>query len=425
MRRGIRRVLGFVPLTPAGLLVGIGSLWAWWGYGLGRGDLVLRTLGSVGLAVLALAMISSALASIQLYLALSQRRTVEAPLELEVGHAGPTGFSAKVTWLLPLVDAHVRWLTPEVRHRAIWQRGKLTERVTPTRRGEFDSIVREVTVEDHLGLASIRFEATEHRRVRFTPSVGALKNIHVVQGMAAGDAMSHPEGPPSGDPMDIRHYGAGDPIKFVLWKVFAKSRTLVVRTAERAIAPEQRTVAYLVSGPQDQAAAGATRVAIESNTLGTKWALCADGATDSATNRRHAMELIVQSAQTPTERGGEGLGRFLSSLQGPSRRAVVFVPPVPGPWLERVLASCGPEHLGGAQLDFVVCTDGIASPAKRGAGWLLATEPAEDGPVSADPVALGTVLRRLAGAGRLMVLDRQSGEIHPESHLTHLMRNAS
>ncbi|TNE86691.1 MAG: DUF58 domain-containing protein [Deltaproteobacteria bacterium] len=239
--------------------------------------------------------------------------------------------------------------------------------------------------------------------------------------MTGGDGMAHPEGPPAGDPMDIRHYGEGDPIRFVLWKVFAKSRTLVVRTPERAISPQDRTIAYLVSAPGDQAAAGAARVAIETRALGNRWQLGADGCDESADNRPHAMELILRSAAVDDANSGAGLGRFLAGLEGRSRRAVVFVPPVPGPWLDRVLATCGPEHLGGAQLDFVVCTDGIGAPAARRSWFVRPTDTAS----GTDPELLAAVLKRLAGAGRLAVLDRKTGEYHPESHLAALMRRAS
>lgn len=412
-----------MPLTPAGLAVLVGALWAWYALGIDRGDLVIRTLASAALAVVALTSISTLVAALRLRSVLHRRRSTPEPLELEVGHPGHTGFRAKVALWLPLVDARATWTSPPVHHELVRLRGSLTEKVTPLRRGEFSGIEREITVEDHLGLSRVRFRSLESRRIRFVPSVGALKNIQVVQGMAAGDGMAHPDGPPSGDPMDIRHYGAGDPIRYVLWKVFAKSRTLVVRTPERAISPEQKTVAYLVSADGDQAAAGAARVAIETTALGNRWKLGCDGCDEGADTRQHALELIVQSARTTPSESGAGLGPFLHNLEGNSRRAVVFVPPVPGPWLERVLAVCGPQAAGGAQIDFVVCTDGIASPAPQRAGLLF--RPLDTTQRAADPEALGEVLRRLSGAGSLKVLDRTTGQLHPESHLTALLRRAS
>ena len=47
----------------------------------------------------------------------------------------------------------------------------------------------------------------------------------------------------------MRAYGHGDPMRHVLWKTFARSRRLLVRMPERAIAPSPTTVAFLIAGP--------------------------------------------------------------------------------------------------------------------------------------------------------------------------------
>jgi uncharacterized protein (DUF58 family) len=413
-----RAAMDWVPLTPLGLILGLSSVYAWWSLGLGREDLVVRMLASVTAILLGLSALTTVVAALQLRARLSARQRNPEPLVLEVGHAGPTGFTARVAFPLPLVDAHVRWIEPAVEHRLVWVRGALEERVVPLRRGEFDTIERVVTVEDHLGLCRVRFRSIERREVHFLPSVGSLKNIEAVQGMTGGDGLAHPDGPPSGDPMDIRHYGEGDPIRYVLWKVFARSRTLVVRTPERAISPEERTVAYLVTSPHDQAAAGAARVAVETRALGGRWKMAADGSEEVATDKAHAMRLILRSAACDSPHGGHGLGRFLATLDGPTRRAVVFVPPVPGPWIEQVVAC--QRALGAGALDLVVCVDGIGKPDSVQRWWTRRSPPRE----GACPEALAEVLRRLSGAGRLAVLDRATGRFHPESHLTALTRRA-
>ncbi len=417
----LRRWLGLFPLTPLGVAVLAAAGWAWWGMGIGRGDLLLRTLGSIGLVLGALSLLTVVAGAWPIARRLRALPS-DAPLALEVGFPGDTGLALPLPWWLPLLGVTLGWRAPDVVVRTTWARGRLVEHVTPTRRGDAARIVRDVAVEDLFGLARIRFDVAQARRCRFLPSRGALLSVHVVQGMAGGDALAHPDGPAVGDPMDLRTYGAGDPIRFVLWKVFARTRDLVVRTPEQALAPERRTVGYLVAGPGDEPVAGAARVAVETGALGQGWRLGADGAHGVVSERAAAVDLLLASASVPLREGGAGFATFLAGLDGPAPRVMVFVPATPGPWLERVQQACASSPR--LVVDFLVCADGIAPARRAGLTDLLLAPRPTSGPPSSDVEGLSKVVTALGGVGRVLLVDRQAGVVHPDAHL-HRLRRAS
>ena len=60
----------------------------------------------------------------------------------------------------------------------------------------------------------------------------------------------------------------GDPLRHILWKTFARTRRLLVRMPERAIAPQPITVAFLVAGEHDEPTASAARLYLERGLVG-------------------------------------------------------------------------------------------------------------------------------------------------------------
>jgi len=397
-------------------------------YGLGRVDLVLLVMGAVGLGLGALSFLVTTITAVALWVRL-RKLPDAAGLKAECGYALRTGFSLPSLWYVPLVKLAWQWETPAAWVSVVPLRRRLHEEITPQHRGLHERITRRLEVSDAFGLTRIAFRFTEPRGVRFFPSVGNLREVHVVRSLAGGDALSHPGGPPEGERVDLRHYAQGDPIKFVLWKVYARTRQLVVRTPERAISPVRQTVAYVVAGDGDEPAAGAARVAVDSGALGREWVLGADGNDTFAKNAAQALEVLARSATTPDAQRGAGLGRFLDqATPGSTARAVVFVPATPGPWLDRVAAiarqrGSGPH--GPCPVEFVVCTDGVDRRPRP--SWLaratlrLQVPRAEgEGPVGPEPTPaadLARVLRTLGGArARVLVVDRKAGRVYTEGH---------
>lgn len=412
-----RKVRDLFPLTLLGVLVAAGSGWALFHWGFARMDLLLLVVGLVGLGLAALCTVITALTALVLWLRLRRRETGEA-LRLECGFPGRTGFSVGSPWFVPFARIGWTWSEPEAHVRQHRRGLRLHEEVTPVRRALHEAIVRRFEVSDVFGLTRVTFPMREVRDVRFHPAVGALEQMQVVRSLSAGEAISHPDGPAEGERMDIRHYIPGDPIKYVLWKVFARTREVVVRTPERAIGPVSQTVAYLVAGEADEPAAGAARVAVDTGALGGEWILGADGNDDTATNEHQALELLARSSRTEPDRGGAGLETFLrEATPGGAGRALVFVPGRPGPWMDRVLGAIRSLGRNGGGIELIVCTDGIERRGDRSLLWRAAMradeafDPARGiGPCTDAEVA--EVCRALARAGgRVLVLDRVSGRV--------------
>ncbi len=406
-------------MTRAGVLVAAGSAWAMRGLGMGRQDLIFLIVGLVGLVVVVWGVVATVLGAV---VVASRGRSVVPmpPLELECGVGRAVAFSLPSLWWLPFVEVDWRWVRPGVALTLTREKGRLTERVIPTRRGLTERIIRRIEVGDTFGLATISFHHEQPCALRMLPSTGGLRSMQVVQGMAGGDVFGHPDGDPVGDRIDMRRYGAGDPIRYVLWKVYARTRQLMVRTQELALSPTHQTVAYLVVGAADQAAAGAARVAVDHGALGGDWQLGADGSEQVADAAPAALDLIVRSGAADAALGGTGLRHFLHAASPTGvRRAVVFVPASPGPWLERVRAAAL-DSGAGKRMSFVVCTDGF-STQKRSVVSRVLLRPGTDDP-RADSGGLREVLRALAPAGSVMVVDRTAGTVFPAEQLAGLMR---
>lgn len=430
LRGGLDRVVGLFPLTWLGMLVLAGCAWALFDFGLGRIDLILLVVGAVGLGVGVVALLATLLAALLLGLRGRRRGQVnESPIDLECGYPVPTGFVLPRLWWMPFVAVTWRWLEPQAKVRVRAHRLQLREEVIASQRGHVSTIVRELEIGDIFGLTRMRLRLREQRKVRFVPSVGQLERVEVIRGMAGGEDISHPDGPQEGELYDLRHYTPGDPIRFVLWKVFARSRQLVVRSPERALSPIRQTCAYLVAGEGDEPAAGAARLAVMHGSLGNDWVLGADGSHEDAKRRDQAIDLLARSANVG-DKGGTGLASFLErrgSVAGKLGRAVVFVPGRPGPWLDAVLAQCRGIGGRGGRIEFVVGTDGIApAPPKRWFARLALRErtyevtPGAVAPVTTEQV--GEVIKALSAIGRVIVIDRMAGRMFADGHLAALTK---
>lgn len=463
MRPFVRAAAGLFPLTPLGAFLAGGAAAGLFGLALPRRDLVLLVICAAGLGVTALSVGLSVFSAVGLFVALRRARSsgtaVNAPpLELEGGVKEATGFSVSSLWFVPLVKVRWSWSSPEASVETVLRGRRLFEIVTPLRRGRTSSIKRRIEVGDAFHLARIHFGSREDRPVRALPSKGSAKSLSFTHTLAEGGDLPYPADRAEGEPSDFRRYSAGDPMRFILWKTFAKTRQLMVRSPEQAISPARRTIAYLIAGKGDEAAAGVARAAMESGSFGSSWVLGADGVPWVAENRERALELFALSGECPAAQGGAGLEAFLkshgSSAGGAGARILLFVPPLAGVWLGRAASVArswakrggrrGGGQIrrlpvpGGAGIEAIVCSDGIAR--RSSARWLArilfleATEgggnstgmpgaPLDsnssvgirntegvDSPAPAAQVA--AVIRTLSAAGADVVLaDRRSGKI--------------
>lgn len=400
-----------VPLTWRGVLVAVLSAAALYRYGYASLDLLLFVVGISGLVLTLLAMLTVGTAA--LLLRRSAREQLPIRQRLEAGSPIPTGYSLPSFEKIPLVRIHWRWQHPtEVDCRIRPRDGHLVEEVVATRRCLVHELRRRLEVFDAFGLAGVRWDQEEKNSLMVLPRIGRLRQMPVLQSLAATEGIAHPAGAPDGDRMEIRRYVPGDSIRHILWKTFAKTRQLNVRLPERSIHPEEKTVAYLLTGDHDEAAAAAARVALESGALGPQWLFGADGTPYPVDSLEEALRAIARSGSLPPSSSREPPGDLVSFLSHPQiaveRHCILFAPARPGRWTAAAIEAS--RHFAGS-LSFVLATDGVAQP-QPSTIWhrLLYFDP----PDTATPAPeLQAVSRTLNEAGfSTVVVDRESGRAH-------------
>lgn len=400
--------IGFVWISAAGLGL--------YFFGVKRLDMLLLAASSIALGLVVLCLLFVPLCAWLAYRA-AKRTHHTGSLGFEANHAHPTGFVMPTFWYLPL--ARATWVCegPDASVETKLERGVYKELAKAHRRGVHEAIVRRFEVADPIGLTRVTFRVTEQRGARVLPARGNLKAVHVLENLAGGDGLPHPSGTPEGDRVDLRHYAPGDPIRYVLWKTYAKSRDLVVRMPERAVSPIQHTVAYFVAGPSDEASAGAARAALDSGALGKDWIFGADGSRELSTTAPLAIEALCKSAHTPEDQQGRGLADFLKQASPAgatgASRAIVFVPAEAGDWLTATLGSIRQTR---ANVEFVVCADRFESDKElpRWKRWLTRKPTIAKGQVAVRLEKLEALVQKLSGGSattrqRVWVLDRQTG----------------
>ncbi len=397
-----RRLWGWFPLTASGLIWGAGVAWA---LGVGwfdRKDYILGVVGAVGAVVLVLALFTVVLGAVWMGWRLKGDNSLVGHhhVSMVVGRAKETGLVVVVPWFL-LVEVDWRLVRPEAEVRVARSGGQWTEWARPKKRGHYHDIVREVTVADVFGLCSIRFRRDQRVSWKIEPDPGALEKSPTFRQLASGEALSHPEGSPHGDLYDMRHYGPGDPVKHILWNVYAKHREVIVRTPERAMAPVDRLQALLVTGDDDEPAAAMAWLATENSHQDGMWRLGVTGQTTSEGDKHQARDAILRSGSEPKPVDRQQVVSFLDG--GPAGTSMVMVPGRPGPWLDELVPAL---QASGRPVVVWICIDGLRHGAQ--ASWWKNEGPS--GGVDRSDVA--QVIAALRGvAVDVQVVDRDTGAV--------------
>jgi hypothetical protein len=402
-----RRVVDYVPVTPLGLMLGLGA-WAALEYlAYAALDLVWLVVGFAALGLLGLSVLAVIVGALWAKLATRVRPHAEVPRRtMETGSSLPTGFQAPSLWFLPLIQLTWTWEQPEEATVTMTKvRRRLREEVTLGRRGHVHGVRRRIVVQDAFGLARLAIRQTDPVELTVLPHAGRLGEAPLLVSLSGGDERPHPMGVEDGDRVELRRYVPGDPARFIHWKVFGRTGRLMVRMPERALSPARRTVAYQVSGRDDDASAAAARVAVETGSFGPDFRFGADGAPKDTHRIDEAVEMLVRSADARAE-GGRALEGFVRRAEqtGPAS-LIVFVPPRPGPWIAPVVASL---RVRAARSRVVITTDGIdARPPVPLWKRLLTVPGARSGTPSAE---LDEVIAALSATrAEVIVLDRRTG----------------
>lgn len=397
----------FFPLTTLGVAMALGAFVALRVFAYAELDLVWLVTGYSAMGLCLLALLSVLPASGFVWSRLRARRALtHDPLRLETGRLLPSGFSLPSLRFVPFVQVRWEYLQPETEAlEARPQAGQLIEHVALRDRGRHSTIARRVVVQDPFGLARVELRSTDAREVIVMPELGGLSQLPSLSAPAGGDDLPHPMGLEDGDRLELSRYVQGDPARFIHWKAFARSRKLLVRRPERALALARRCAAFFIAGQGDDASAAVARLALERRLLGQEWVFGTDLAVSGTSRVDEAITELLLSVHA---RGmsGAGLPGFLAQAdkRGPAS-VIVFGPPEPGPWLAAVTRAASRR-----QLRVVIGVDGIAPRVER-PRWLRFLR-AESRVAGARAAALDEVMLSL-GRARVLVtlLDRSSGRM--------------
>ena len=324
------------PLTPLGALLLLGGMAA---VEFANTSLDLIVLVA-GWSVLALLALSVAIVVLGAFWTRRGARSATASIKARFTANEPVHlpFSVPSLRFFPLLNVSWRWKShPSVtceQRTETWR--TWAERVTFPERGRYADVVRLLSVRDALGLAKVSVRIRDPNAYLVLPERRTGEGIRAKLAVAGGADLHHPSGRPVGDRIDLRRYTPGDPARFIHWKIFGRTRKLVIRVPERAWMEHPRKLVFFVAGDSDEASASTLRSALEAHAFGEQWEFCASGMEHTVSTQEDALDALIESKQAAGW-GAKRLGRVLAAVekQGPTS-VIVFAPPVFGEWLNDV-----------------------------------------------------------------------------------------
>ncbi len=349
------------PLPLTGLLV-LGFLLLalrTWGYG--RMDLVVFALTICALAIVLGSLLLVLIAGFSIRRRLhadKQANATSQSVQAEADFPNDTGFRVATIRWLPLVSLQWEVVHPDAirtRNRLSGDGLWLEEEITPRQRCLVQHIERRFTVSDVLGLARFSWRQQRPDSLLALPGKGMIRHLPVLRSLSAEDGLPDPAGRPEGDRMEIRAYSPGDPVRNIMWGIYARNRELNVRLEEKSVFHSRRVLAYLISGPGDESAAAVARVALESGALGDDWQFGADGTSGGTSQRAEALQRIAASRAIGRKAHPWGLDEFLEQSGDDSAHCIVFAA-AGGNWTQALQQSAARFR---GSLSVILATDGF------------------------------------------------------------------
>ncbi len=365
-KRRWQKVSDKIPLRWSGLFL-IGALSALFYFvAYQKQDLVLLVTCSI-LMILCVLMIFLVIESYWAVARGLKRRQPLANQELYRALTGkafqlPLGF--KIPYR-PFVEVEWTWTQPQqARCRVIKQNDQWCEEIQIDQRCQIESVERWLEVRDVLGISALRRRWSEPLNLEILPVPSPIDQQTLVTSLHIGEDVSDPTGEPVGDRVDMRRYAAGDPPRFILWKVLARSGKLMVRVPERAFSPTPRTCAYFVAGPHDEGCAGLARAILENGVLGAGWRFGADGTPQPTSDVSSALSSLAVSGNAES-RQNPGLAEYLQSAHKDGYQScLVLVPSSAAEWLKAAESSL---KRAGMPITVLLVNDGSGGGMDRSA----------------------------------------------------------
>jgi hypothetical protein len=181
----------------------------------------------------------------------------------------------------------------------------------------------------------------------------------------------------------------------------------------------QRVVAFLVAGPRDDATSAVARLALERGFLGSDFLFGTAEQSAGVASVAAGLTLMARSIEHRPH-GARGLSHFLATAErGGPTSVILFVPPVPGPWLPATLAACR-----GKRATVMIGIDGLRSKTRAEGVRRALFIRHDDG--AHDASELATVVQGFRAAGcSVVVYDRPAGRVLNNDQIGHVPQGAA
>ncbi len=291
--------------------------------------LATQDLLALGIAVslIGLTFISCSLTLLQSWIV---RRSLRASattgqLSCETGVTTATGFETSFWWF-PWVHVSWNWTAP--RCEVLQHDGSARQEYCWFwRRSLQEEITRIFEVSDWLGFCKVNFPIHSPMSLAILPHLGHLTTIEPLRRPTSGEDLSDPRGAPLGDRIDMRQYVKGDSPRNILWKIYARTRRLMVRIPERAVSIQPKICLYLHCNAHDEAAAATARLLIEQGTMGQNWLFASNGFAGRRTRSAEALSAIAQSGNCQPLIVGTDLSGYLQeAVQAGFTQCILILP---------------------------------------------------------------------------------------------------
>ena len=218
------------------------------------------------------------------------------------------------------------------------------------RRGRYSDFEVNFCVGDIFGLFLIKFTHNLACELKVTPKSARLE-VNALRLPSDGAENEQPAGSPNGDPVEMRQYAPGDPHRLILWKAFAKTRKLMVRTPERAEADEHATALVLLSNEDDNEAAEVASFLLQNQSHRVLFA--ARGVNDVAFDSQTSLDLLIHSG-TAESYELDALIVMLKTQYAKYCRRIVLIASAHDPRLDGDISHFESEL--GADVHTILCT---------------------------------------------------------------------
>jgi len=293
-------------------------------------DLAIRVLSIALLAYVSLSLLGVVVVAINVWRRVLVAGAYMKPSKVLCEERSTTGFTVGWSDYIPFIHISIEW--PEVPDCFVeFEKG--VEAITPTSRALVEELQRRFHVTGLLGLVSISFDhsATLKTPLQINPAKSTpVQPLSSSQTMSSGEMLSS-EGHADGDRLEMRQYHQGDALRFVLWKIVARTggQEKYVRTPE--IVGEPRFAIFFAAEKKyDTASAELLQYILKSGALGSNWTFGISTAKETVNcpDIDRVLQLLAVSGSLP----GDGNGRkrletFLEEMQrNQCTRCVVLFP---------------------------------------------------------------------------------------------------